>query len=133
MIRPAFFQQALETIGLIDQIPTICDLRLPEHHRIIVAVSGGGGEQRGRERDPLRFLAARLGLSSRQAEVFALLVQGRSRLEVAGALGCSKASIDEHVRRICRKARQHGVPRGAHPRFDDVVRALLLQVASRDS
>jgi DNA-binding CsgD family transcriptional regulator len=49
--------------------------------------------------------AQRLGLSPRQREVFALLVEGRANKDIAAALRCSERNIEFHVGRILRAAR----------------------------
>lgn len=52
----------------------------------------------------IRDWAERLGLSPRQREVFALLVEGRANKDIAAALRCSERNIEFHVGRILRAA-----------------------------
>ena len=49
--------------------------------------------------------AERLGLSPRQRDVFALLVEGRANKDIAAALRCSERNVEFHVGRILRAAR----------------------------
>lgn len=49
--------------------------------------------------------ATKLALSSRQRQVFALLVEGRANKDIAGALDCSERNVEFHVGRILRAAR----------------------------
>jgi DNA-binding CsgD family transcriptional regulator len=53
----------------------------------------------------VRDWAERLGLSPRQREVFALLVEGRANKDIAAVLRCSERNIEFHVGRILRAAR----------------------------
>jgi DNA-binding CsgD family transcriptional regulator len=53
----------------------------------------------------VRDWAERLGLSPRQREVFALLVEGRANKDIAMALRCSERNVEFHVGRILRAAR----------------------------
>lgn len=51
-----------------------------------------------------RSWAERLGLSPRQRDVFALLVEGRANKDIAAALRCSERNVEFHVGRILRAA-----------------------------
>ena len=53
----------------------------------------------------VRDWAARLALSPRQRDVFALLVEGRANKDIAATLRCSERNVEFHVGRILRAAR----------------------------
>jgi len=54
--------------------------------------------------EPVGGWADRLGLSPRQRDVFALLIEGRANKDIAGSLRCSERNVEFHVGRILRAA-----------------------------
>jgi DNA-binding CsgD family transcriptional regulator len=53
---------------------------------------------------PVRTASSRLGLTPRQAEVFALLVRGQSNKAISAQLGCAIATVEVHVSAILSRA-----------------------------
>jgi len=70
------------------------------------APDAGGDTQSWRQhlRDAFRAYCAHRALSPRQERVLALYLMGSNDKEMAGAFGCSEATVYEHWRRMARKA-----------------------------
>jgi DNA-binding CsgD family transcriptional regulator len=91
--------------------------RRPFRYAVFVERRGG--------RLPLVAAYERFGLSAREAEVLALIVDGASNREIAEALSIVPATVQNHVRSLCEKA-------NARRRGDLLARVFGIEQEERD-
>jgi DNA-binding CsgD family transcriptional regulator len=87
--------------SVTSRAPELIAAQLDEAFSLLIETAAAGDDAPAGAEEPW---ANKLGLSPRQRDVFARVVQGRANKEIAAELQCSERNVESHVGRIFRAA-----------------------------